>query len=85
MKGSCNTLELLEEPAAGAVLWKGLVVRLVVVGTVLATHTVQNEPFCCISRFLPVVDAQVGLMYLQRDPTYLRPTSVAFQRCLVRW
>ncbi|CAI5472774.1 unnamed protein product [Closterium sp. Yama58-4] len=28
---------------------------------------------------------KVGLLYQQRDPMYVRPTSVAFQRCLTRW
>ena len=28
---------------------------------------------------------QVGLLYKQYEPTYVRPTSLAFQRCLVRW
>ncbi|CAI7803679.1 unnamed protein product [Closterium sp. NIES-54] len=28
---------------------------------------------------------KVGLLYQQRDPMYVRPTSVAFQRCLSRW
>eukprot|EP00897_Mesotaenium_endlicherianum_P008063 jgi/Mesen1/7285/ME000373S06353 len=35
----------------------------------------------------PVAQAlvEVGLLYQQRSPTYIRPTTVAFQRCLARW
>lgn len=28
---------------------------------------------------------QVGLLYQQRDPSFLRPLSRGIQRCLVRW
>ncbi|KAG4996652.1 hypothetical protein JHK82_027438 [Glycine max] len=28
---------------------------------------------------------QVGLLYAQRDPPFLRPISKGIQRCLVRW
>ncbi|VFQ60727.1 unnamed protein product [Cuscuta campestris] len=28
---------------------------------------------------------QVGLLYMQRDPSILRPISRGIQRCLVRW
>ncbi|CAJ1964194.1 unnamed protein product [Sphenostylis stenocarpa] len=28
---------------------------------------------------------QVGLLYAQRDPPFIRPTSKGIQRCLVRW
>ncbi|KAK6919305.1 hypothetical protein RJ641_015209 [Dillenia turbinata] len=28
---------------------------------------------------------EVGLLYVQRDPSFLRPVSRAIQRCLVRW
>lgn len=28
---------------------------------------------------------EVGLLYAQRDPSFIRPISIAIQRCLVRW
>ncbi|KHN42228.1 hypothetical protein glysoja_047499 [Glycine soja] len=42
------------------------------------------------STFVDIVDAyiaylQVGLLYAQRDPPFLRPISKGIQRCLVRW
>ncbi|KAL1542348.1 hypothetical protein AAHA92_26455 [Salvia divinorum] len=35
----------------------------------------------------PAADSllQVGLLYTQRDPSYIRPVSRGIQRCLVRW
>ncbi|QCE05018.1 hypothetical protein DEO72_LG9g18 [Vigna unguiculata] len=32
-----------------------------------------------------VVLSQVGLLYAQRDPPFIRPISKGIQRCLVRW
>ncbi|KAG0464436.1 hypothetical protein HPP92_020055 [Vanilla planifolia] len=28
---------------------------------------------------------EVGLLYVQRDPSFIRPISIGIQRCLVRW
>lgn len=28
---------------------------------------------------------EVGLLYAQRDPSFIRPISIGIQRCLVRW
>ncbi|XP_020590373.1 uncharacterized protein LOC110031493 [Phalaenopsis equestris] len=29
--------------------------------------------------------SEVGLLYQQRDPSFIRPITVGFQRCIVRW
>ncbi|KAK4741994.1 hypothetical protein SAY87_025582 [Trapa incisa] len=42
------------------------------------THEVLDDPAV-------VAMLEVGLLYLQRQPSYIRPVSRAIQRCLVRW
>ncbi|RVW97419.1 hypothetical protein CK203_026351 [Vitis vinifera] len=68
------SLEILDDPSAVAFSCTASEIL-----QIDATRQILKPSFSFV--FL----SQVGLLYAQRDPSFIRPISLGIQRCLVRW